>query len=59
MVAATPASRDRYIDALRVLALAGVIMGHYIMGVVSWAPGRAHQLHEHPRARAARRAGAP
>ena len=39
IVAATPASRDRYIDALRVLALAGVIMGHYLMGVVSWAPG--------------------
>ena len=39
IVAATPASRDRYIDALRVLALAGVIIGHYIMGVVSWAPG--------------------
>ena len=39
IVAATPASRDRYIDALRVFALGGVILGHYIMGVVSWAPG--------------------
>jgi len=39
IAAATPASRDRYIDALRVLALGGVIMGHYLMGVVSWAPG--------------------
>jgi len=34
VVAATPASRDRYIDALRVFALAGVIMGHYLMAVV-------------------------
>ncbi|MGC4175390.1 acyltransferase family protein [Demequina sp.] len=39
MVAATPATRDRYVDALRVLALAGVIMGHYLMAVVTWAPG--------------------
>ncbi len=39
IVAATPASRDRYIDALRVFALAGVIMGHYLMAVVVWSPG--------------------
>lgn len=39
LVAATPATRDRYVDALRVLALAGVIMGHYLMAVVIWAPG--------------------
>jgi len=39
LVAATPATRDRYVDALRVLALAGVIMGHYLMAVVTWAPG--------------------
>ncbi len=36
---ATPATRDRYIDALRVLALGGVIMGHYLMAVVTWGPG--------------------
>ena len=39
LAAATPASRDRYIDALRVLALGGVIIGHYLMAVVNWAPG--------------------
>jgi peptidoglycan/LPS O-acetylase OafA/YrhL len=39
MVAATPATRDRYVDALRVFALGGVIMGHYLMAVVTWAPG--------------------
>jgi peptidoglycan/LPS O-acetylase OafA/YrhL len=39
LVAATPATRDRYVDALRVLALGGVIMGHYLMAVVTWAPG--------------------
>jgi len=41
LVAATPVTRDRYVDALRVLALAGVIMGHYLMAVVTWAPGQA------------------
>ena len=39
LVAATPASRDRFVDAVRVLALGGVILGHYVMGVVTWAPG--------------------
>jgi hypothetical protein len=39
MVAATPATRDRFVDAVRVLALGGVILGHYVMGVVTWAPG--------------------
>jgi len=39
LVAATPASRDRYVDALRVFALGGVILGHYLMAVVTWAPG--------------------
>src|SRR6187431_2238215 len=39
LAAATPASRDRYVDALRVFALAGVIIGHYVMAVVNWAPG--------------------
>jgi hypothetical protein len=39
IVAATPASRDRFVDAVRVVALGGVILGHYVMGVVTWAPG--------------------
>jgi len=39
LAAATPVTRDRYVDALRVFALAGVIMGHFIMAVVEWAPG--------------------
>lgn len=36
---ATPATRDRYVDALRTLALVGVILGHFFMAVVTWAPG--------------------
>jgi peptidoglycan/LPS O-acetylase OafA/YrhL len=39
LAAATPLTRDRYVDALRVFALGGVIFGHFIMAVVQWAPG--------------------
>lgn len=34
MAAATPASRDRFADFLRVASLGGVIMGHFLMAVV-------------------------
>lgn len=34
IAARTPASRDRFIDFLRVASLAGVIVGHYLMAVL-------------------------
>ena len=34
MAAATPDSRDRYVDFLKVASLLGVIFGHFIMAVV-------------------------
>jgi len=34
VAAATPASRDRYVDFLRVASLLGVIVGHFVMAVV-------------------------
>ncbi|RST03190.1 acyltransferase [Streptomyces sp. WAC07149] len=35
MAAATPASRDRYVDLLRVASLATVVCGHWLMAAVS------------------------
>ncbi|GAA2519685.1 acyltransferase [Pilimelia columellifera] len=34
LAAATPASRDRYLDLLRVASLAVVVLGHWIMAVI-------------------------
>ena len=34
LAAATPTSRDRYVDFLRVASLIGVVLGHFIMAVV-------------------------
>src|SRR5690554_3519379 len=34
LAAATPATRDRYVDFLRVASLAGVVGGHFLMAVV-------------------------
>src|SRR4051812_23244017 len=34
LAAATPASRDRYIDLLRVASLGVVVLGHWLMAVV-------------------------
>jgi hypothetical protein len=39
--AATPASRDRTVDALRALAIAGVILGHWLVTALVLTPGRA------------------
>lgn len=36
---ATPATRDRYVDLLRVASLATVVLGHWLMAAVSTAPG--------------------
>lgn len=38
LAAATPNTRDRYIDLLRVISLATVIVGHWLMAVVTLDP---------------------
>jgi hypothetical protein len=40
LAAATPASRDRYVDFLRVASLAVVVLGHWLMAVFSSEGGR-------------------
>ena len=45
MAAATPASRDRYVDFLRVASLGGVILGHFLMAVVDDRPGASADGH--------------
>ena len=45
--AATPAHRDRTVDALRALAIAGVILGHWLVTALVVTPGGAgHGLHD-------------
>lgn len=39
LAAATPASRDRYVDFLRVASLATVVLGHWLMAAVSTRDG--------------------
>ncbi len=39
LAAATPADRDRVIDAVRVAALAVVLLGHWLMAVAWWDDG--------------------
>src|SRR5687767_11439455 len=36
MAAATPASRDRFVDLLRALSIAVVVFGHWLAAVVYW-----------------------
>jgi peptidoglycan/LPS O-acetylase OafA/YrhL len=38
LAAATPSTRDRYVDFLRVASLGGVILGHFLMSVVEDRP---------------------
>ncbi|MDQ4098044.1 MAG: acyltransferase, partial [Actinomycetota bacterium] len=38
--AATPATRDRYVDFLRVASLAVVMLGHWLMAALVWEDGR-------------------
>lgn len=38
--AATPASRDRVVDLLRVFSITVVVLGHWLMAVVIWTDGR-------------------
>ncbi len=45
--AATPAHRDRAVDALRALAIAGVILGHWLVTALVVTSGRTgHTLHD-------------
>jgi len=45
--AATPAHRDRTVDALRAIAIAGVILGHWLVTALVLTSGRAgHGLHD-------------
>jgi len=39
LVAATPPSRDRYIDFLRAASIVAVVFGHWIIGIVDWGDG--------------------
>ncbi|MDQ1656270.1 MAG: hypothetical protein QOD41_1353 [Cryptosporangiaceae bacterium] len=39
LAAATPASRDRYMDLLRVAAIAVVVTGHWLMATLTTGPG--------------------
>jgi fucose 4-O-acetylase-like acetyltransferase len=39
LAAATPASRDRYVDFLRVLSIGVVVLGHWLMATVEVRPG--------------------
>ena len=38
-ISATPADRDRYVDLLRLLSIAVVVLGHWLMAVVTWSDG--------------------
>jgi hypothetical protein len=40
LAAATPASRDRYVDLLRFASIAVVVLGHWLMIVVTYEHGR-------------------
>ncbi|MGH9226447.1 MAG: acyltransferase family protein [Acidimicrobiales bacterium] len=40
LAAAPPGKRERYVDFLRVLSLAVVMLGHWLMAVVEWRDGR-------------------
>ncbi|MFN8234159.1 MAG: acyltransferase [Actinomycetota bacterium] len=40
LVAATPASRDRYVDLIRVVSIGVVVLGHWLMAVLGYRGGR-------------------
>ena len=54
--AATPAGRDRSVDALRALAIAGVILGHWLVTalVLTRSAGRGPAARRQPAGRPAR-----
>lgn len=54
LAAATPASRDRYVDLLRALSIAVVVFGHWLVAIVylrGWELSGASALDEVPAAR--------
>lgn len=40
IVAATPLSRDRYVDFLRAASIVAVVLGHWMQAIITWAEGR-------------------
>lgn len=51
LAAATPDTRDRFVDALRAVAILAVVVGHWLIAVVTWddaGPAAAHALAEVP-----------
>lgn len=40
LVAATPAGRERYVDALRLISIIAVVFGHWTMAAVAWEDGK-------------------
>jgi fucose 4-O-acetylase-like acetyltransferase len=38
-VAATPATRDRYVDFLRALSIVAVVIGHWLIALIAWDEG--------------------
>lgn len=40
LAAATPASRDRFVDLVRAFAILSVVVGHWTMAVIFWQNGR-------------------
>ena len=40
LAAATPATRNRYVDLLRAASIGVVVLGHWMMAVISWEEGK-------------------
>ena len=40
LAAATPSSRDRFVDLVRAVSIVAVVLGHWLMAVPAWPPGR-------------------
>ena len=40
LAAATPATRDRYVDFLRAFSIVTVVVGHYLIALIHWDDGR-------------------
>ncbi|BCJ38347.1 hypothetical protein Athai_58500 [Actinocatenispora thailandica] len=45
VAAATPGARDRTVDALRAVAIAGVVLGHWLVSAIVADPDRPAALH--------------
>ena len=40
LAAATPATRDRYVDFLRAFSIISVVVGHFLIALIHWEDGR-------------------